>query len=162
MNARVFRGFLWGMVATVAMTLVHMISWAIAGRLTILALTTRAMPSIIITRLLGPLPTGVHLLLAMAIHLGYGGFWGAILFSLTPRVTVWKGIGLGVFLYLGAHIFLAPVVGRGGIMASGSPHRAFLLLFSVATHLTYGITLGWLGWLGDRKAPALAGSTAQH
>jgi hypothetical protein len=145
------------MVATVAMTLTHMIIWAIAGRLTVVALTTKAMPSIIISRLLGPLPTGVHLLLALAIHLGYGGFWGAILFRLTPRVTVWKGIGLGAFLYLGAHIFLSPLLGNGGILASGEPHRAFLLLFSVATHLTYGITLGWLGWMGDRRSPALPG-----
>jgi hypothetical protein len=162
MNARAWRGFLWGMAATVAMTLVHVISWAFAGRLTVLALTTKAMPSIIITRLLGPLPTGTLLLLAMAIHLGYGGFWGAILFRLTPRVTVWKGIGLGAFLYLGAHVFLSPLLGRGGIMAAGEPHRAFLLLFSVATHLTYGATLGWLGWLGDRKAPALAEAVPQH
>jgi hypothetical protein len=120
------------------------------------------MPSIIIARLLGPLPTGIHLLLAMAIHLGYGGFWGAVLFGLTPRVTVWKGIGLAVFLYFGAHIFLAPLIGRGKILASGAPDRAFLLTFSAATHLTYGATLGWLGWLGDRKTPAQAGTAPQN
>jgi hypothetical protein len=160
MSARAWRGFLWGMVATVAMTLTHMIIWAIAGRLTVEALTTKAMPSIIITHLLGPLPTGTHLLLASAIHLGYGGFWGAILFRITPRVTVWKGLGLGAFLYLGAHIFLSPLLGHGGIMASGEPHRAFLLLFSVATHVTYGATLGWLGWRDDRSGPALKASSA--
>jgi hypothetical protein len=155
MNARIARGFLWGVVATVAMTLVHIGIWAVEGRLTIDAMATRMMPSIIIAKMFGPgLPTATHLMLAALIHLGYGAFWGAMLFALTKRVTFWKGVAMGAFLYLGAHIFLAPLLGRG------APVRGSLLgtlaswfsWFSIATHFTFGATLGLLGSWQDRTA----------
>lgn len=160
MRPRIWWGILWGLVATVAMTTTHVVIWAVTGRLSVHALATKALPSIIVTRLLGPLPISLHLFLAVLAHLGYGCFWAALLFALTPRVTVWKGLGLAAFLYLGAHVFLTPIMGLGGILASGSPDRAFVLLFSVATHATYGITLGLLGWMGDRRASRLAGFDA--
>ena len=65
-------------------------------------------------KILGPgLPTSIHVLLAAVVHFGYGGFWGGILFALTPRVTVWKGIGMGTFLYLIMQVFLFPFLGSG-------------------------------------------------
>ena len=148
MNARIARGFLWGVVATVAMTLVHFGIWTVEGRLSVHAMATQMMPAIIITRMFGAaLPVSTHLLLAAIIHLGYGGFWGAILFGLTKRVTFWKGIAMGAFLYLGAHIFLSPLLARGA-SAGGAPH--LLSWFSIATHFTYGASLGLLGAWSDR------------
>src|SRR5579871_4068214 len=113
MNIRLARGFLWGVVATVAMTLVHLGIWAVEGRLTIHNMATQMMPSIIIARMFGDaLPVSMHLVLAMLIHLGYGGFWGAMLFALTKRVTLWNGLAMGAFLYFGSHIFLSPLLAR--------------------------------------------------
>jgi hypothetical protein len=156
LNARISAGILWGMVATVAMTITHVVIWAITGRLTIVALATRTLPGLIVAKIVGHrLPTPTHLFLAALLHLGYGGFWGGVLFVLTPRVTLWKGIAMGAFLYLGLEIFLFPILGRG-VFASAAPDRTFAIFFSMATHFTYGATLGLLGWLVDRKRLALA------
>jgi hypothetical protein len=154
MNSRIIRGFIWGVVATVAMTLMHISIWAVEGRLTIHAMATQMMPSTIIARMFGTgLPVPIHLLLAALIHLGYGGFWGAILFALARRVTVWNGLAMGAFLFLGGHIFLSPLLGRGA--AGGGLRIASLLSwFSIATHSTYGVTLGLLGSWQDRTAEA--------
>lgn len=154
MKTRIACGFLWGVVATVAMTLVHFGIWAVEGRLAIHNMATQMMPAIIISKMFGPaLPVGTHLLLAAIIHLGYGGFWGAILFGLTKNVTVWKGLAMGAFLYLGSHIFLSPLLGRGA--AAGSAHSivaSWFSWFSIATHFTYGATLGLLGARSERAA----------
>ncbi len=155
-SARIWQGFLWGMAATVLMTTTHVVIWALTGRLTVVALATRTLPGIIIAKILGPaLPTSTHLFLAALIHLGYGGFWGGILFALVPRVRFWHGVAVGAFLYLGLEIFLYPVLGRG-VFASAAPDRAFAIFFSMATHFTYGGTLGLFGWLADRKKSMLA------
>jgi hypothetical protein len=84
-----------------------------------------------------------------------GGFWGGILFALTPRVTVWKGLAMGAFLYLIMQVFLFPLLGRG-LFGSAMAHRnVTLIILSVATHFTYGATLGWLGGR-SQPAPATA------
>ena len=154
MNGRMARGFFWGMVATVLMTTMHILIWAATGRLTVMALATRTMPAMIIAKMFGTgLSTPVHLLLAMAIHLGYGGLWGAILFALTPRVTVWKGLAMGAFLYIGAQVFLLPLLGRG-MFGAGSPDRMFGIWFSIATHATFGASLGWFGSLKESSSRA--------
>jgi hypothetical protein len=151
-NARMARGFLWGAVATILMTCTHAAIWAVEGRLTAYAFATQAMPAVIITKMFGPgLPVTTHLLLAVLLHLGYGGFWGAILFALTPRVTFWKGVGMGAFLWVGAHLFLQPLMGRS-IFTSGSAQILSGLWFSIATHFTYGASLGLLGTRGERSA----------
>jgi len=147
MNSRMARGFFWGAVATILMTTMHILIWAVTGRLTVMALVTRTMPAMIISKMFGPgLSTPVHLLLAVAIHLGYGGLWGAILFALTPRVTIWKGLAMGAFLYIGAQLFLLPLLGRG-MFGAGSPDQMFGIWFSIATHSTFGLSLGWFGSL---------------
>jgi hypothetical protein len=161
-NNRIARGFLWGAVATIPMTLVHIAIWGTTGRLTVAALATRTLPGTIITKMFGSgLPVSTHLLLAMAIHLGYGGFWGAALFALTRRVTFWKGVAMGAFLYLGLQIFLQPLLGRG-IFASESPEVWFLLWFSIATHLTYGASLGLLGVWYERATETALGLEESH
>ncbi len=146
MSARIVRGFVCGVLATVAMTIVHLSIWTVTGRLTAVAVTSKMLPEIIITRILGPgLPLSMHVLLAAVIHFGYGGFWGAVLFALTPRVTVWKGIAMGAFLYLLMQAILFPILGRG-FFGSAAPGRDAVLVFlSVATHFTYGAALGWFG-----------------
>ena len=152
MNTRILRGILWGIVATVAMTLVHITIWGVEGKLTIHAMATRMMPSVIIAKIFGPgLPVPTHLLLAALIHLGYGAFWGAMLFALTKRVTFWKGVAMGAFLYLGAHIFLAPLLGRAPAAKSlGAMVASWFSWFSISTHFTFGATLGLLGGWQDR------------
>jgi hypothetical protein len=149
-SGRMARGFLWGAVATVLMTCTHAAIWAVQGRLTVHGFETQAMPAVIITKMFGPsLPPVTHLLLAMLLHMGYGGFWGAILFALTARVTFWKGVATGAFLWFGAHLFLQPLLGRS-MFTSGSAQILAGLWFSIATHFTYGASLGLLGVRSER------------
>jgi ABC-type polysaccharide/polyol phosphate export permease len=61
MKARIACGFLWGVVATVAMTLVHLGIWAVEGRLTVHAMATQMMPAMIISKMFETgLPIGAH------------------------------------------------------------------------------------------------------
>lgn len=146
MNNRIQRGFLWGVGATVAMTLMHIAILAVTAHLTVEAVTVRMLPEVIVARVLGSgLAIPVRVPLAALIHFGYGGFWGAVLSAMTPRITVWKGIAMGAFLYLIMQVMLLPLLGRG-IFGSAIPHRgAASFIPSVLTHLTYGVTLGWFG-----------------
>ena len=146
MNTRIYRGFLLGVVATFFMTLVHLLIITASGRMSAAAVTSEMLPEIIIMKVLGlSLAVSIRVLLAMVIHFGYGGFWGGLLFVLAPRVTVWKGIAMGAFLYLIMQVFLFPSLGRG-IFGTAIVHRSLVQVFlPVATHLTYGTVLGYLG-----------------
>lgn len=146
MNDRIYRGFLLGMAATFFMTMVHMLIITASGHMSVAAVTSDMLPEIIVIKILGPsLAVPLRVVLGMLLHFGYGGFWGSVLFALAPRVTVSKGIAMGVFLYLIMQVFLFPFLGRG-IFGTAISHRTLAqMLLPVATHLTYGTVLGYLG-----------------
>lgn len=149
MNHRILRGFLFGVVATIAMTIVHILILVIVPRMTGAPVMPKPIPEVLIGKIFGPgLSKSILVFLAAMIHLGYGGFWGGILFALTPRVTVWKGVAMGAFLYLLMQLFLLPFLGWG-VFGGAIPQK--IAIGSLATHFTYGVTLGWLG---GRKRPA--------
>jgi hypothetical protein len=61
----------------------------------------KPIPAAIVGQFLGEgAPKPLIMVLAVIAHLGYGGFWGAVLAATTRPVTVWKGIGMGLFLWL--------------------------------------------------------------
>jgi hypothetical protein len=87
MNKRLVIGFGWGVVATIAMSIVMIIGTK-AG----IAPMPKPIPATIVVTLLGiRLPKPLIMLLAVTSHLLYGGVFGAILAALTRPVTVWKG-----------------------------------------------------------------------
>ncbi len=89
----------------------------------------------------GEVPRPLIMILAVTSHFGYGGFWGAVLAILTRPVTIWKGIGLGIFLWFIMQIVVLPLLGWGFFGVTITP------LIAVATlilHLVYGAVLGWL------------------
>lgn len=98
------------------------------------------------------------LLLALAIgaHFAFGGTWAGILAAATRRVTFWKGIGLGVFLWLLMQITALPFVGWGAFGADASSR---IWLATLILHLVYG---GSVGLLVDRHAPEAARRREQH
>jgi hypothetical protein len=156
LNTRIYRGFLLGVAATFFMTLVHLLIITASGRMSAAAVTSEMLPEVIIVKILGPsLAVSIRVLLGMLIHFGYGGFWGGVLFALAPRVTVWKGLAMGAFLYLIMQVFLFPFLGRG-IFGTAIVHRSLVQVFlPVATHLTYGTVLGYLGSRRDTAVQAL-------
>lgn len=56
-------------------------------------------------------------------------------------MTVWRGIGLGVALWLVMQVVWLPYVGWG---AFGTAHTPKIAIATLILHLIYGATLGWL------------------
>lgn len=134
---RVLRGFGWGVVATIAMS-IPMLLGAWAG----VSPIPKPIPAAIVGKVFGEaMPKVVVMILAAASHLAYGGTWGAILAVAARPVTLWKGLGLGVFLWLVMELIVLPWLGWGPFGVAISPRIAIATL---VLHLIYGATVGWL------------------
>lgn len=134
---RFWRGFGWGVAATVAMS-VLMIMGVVSGR----APMPAPIPAAIVGTLTGGnLPRPATMGLAALLHLGYGGFWGGVLALATSRVTLLKGIGLAVGLWLLMQVAVLPFLGWGLFGLSRTP---MIAVATLVLHLVYGVTLGWL------------------
>lgn len=137
---RLRHGFLWGGIATLAMSVPMVL-----GMATGVAPMPKPIPVAIIGTLFGDgIPKPLLMLLAVATHISYGAFWGAVLARITPNVTVWKGVGLGIFLWLIMQLAVLPFLGWGVFGMAVTPMIAVATLI---LHLIYG---GVAGWLIDR------------
>ncbi len=137
MNARrISVGFGCGALGTVAMSIPMMLATG-AG----VAPMPRPIPAAIVASLLGPgLPKPLLMLLAVGSHLLFGGVWGAALTVMSKRVTVRKGVALGVGLWLGMQLIVLPALGWGVFGAAVTPKIA---LATLILHLIYGVTTGY-------------------
>jgi hypothetical protein len=147
---RIIVGFGWGIEATIAMSVLMLI-----GVLTGISPMPMPIPVAIAGHLFGQ-GTPRPLLLAVAIlsHLAYGGVWAAILVAVVSRVTVWKSIGWGLFLWLIMQVFFLPWLGWGLLGTAITPRIA---LATLVLHLVYGATLGWLA-VRERAVHAVGAS----
>ena len=117
------------------------------GTLTGMAPMPKPIPAAMVGKLTGgALPQAATMALAVVLHLGYGGFWGGAFAAAVRRVTVWKGIGLGVLLWLIMQVTVLPFLGWGLFGTAQTPKIAVATL---VLHLAYGATYGWLM---DRQA----------
>lgn len=82
------------------------------------------------------------------MHLGYGAFWGGVLAALTRRITIVRGLALGVALWLIMQVVVLPFLGWGLFGAAQKPKIA---LATLVLHLMYG---GVLGALAGRRGTA--------
>ena len=100
-------------------------------------------------------PKPLLMVLAIFAHLAYGGFWGTVLAVSIRPVTVWKGIGLGVFLWLVMQLVFLPFLGWGIFGSAITPRIAVVTL---VLHVIYGTTLGFLmaHWEAVRKEDVCA------
>ncbi|MEX0892330.1 MAG: DUF6789 family protein [Gemmatimonadota bacterium] len=148
-GGRFARGFGWGVGATVAMSALMII-----GMLTGVAPMPKPIPAAIVGKLTGgSLPQAATMALAVVLHLGYGGFWGGVFAGFARRVTVWRGVGLGVVLWLVMQVAVLPFLGWGAFGTAQTPKIAIATL---VLHLVYGATYGWLM---DRNATGAAGQS---
>ena len=130
-------GFGWGVVATVAMSVLMVV-----GVATELSPMPSPIPAALVSKIFGGgLPQPLILLLSAGGHLAFGGFWGAVLASVTRRVSVWKALGLGAVLWLFMQIAVLPFLGWGLFGFAVTPRIAGATL---VLHLVYGLTLGLL------------------
>lgn len=134
---RFWSGFGWGVVATIAMS-----ALMIVGMLTGMSPMPKPVPAAIVGRLTGGgLPQPATMALAVILHLGYGGFWGGALAGVCRRVTVWRGVALGVALWLIMQVVVLPFLGWG---LFGSAQTPKIAVATLVLHLVYGATYGWL------------------
>lgn len=138
MDSRRFAlGFAGGMVATILMS-IPMIIGTVMG----VSPMPQPIPAAIVGTVFGEgMPQPLLLLLAALAHLAYGGFWGGVLAVLVQPVTVWKGIGLGLFLWLIMQLVVLPFLGWGPFGTAITPMIAGATL---VLHLIYGAAVGWL------------------
>lgn len=130
-------GFGYGVLATLVMS-AAMIIGAVSG----MSPMARPIPLAIVATIAGEgTPRLLLIMLAIAAHLIYGGVWAGLMASLYWPVTVWKGVGLGIVLWVVMQIVVLPFLDWGffGMAVSGAIAPVTLLL-----HLVYGATYGAL------------------
>lgn len=129
-------GFGVGVLGTVAMS-IPMIAATVTG----ISPMPKPIPAAIIGSLFGPgLPKPLLMLLAAGSHLAYGGAWGAAFAMMSKRVTVWKGLWLGIGLWLIMQVVVLPALGWGVFGSAVTPRIA---LATLILHLIYGATTGY-------------------
>ena len=132
----VWRGFGWGVAATIAMSIPMII-----GMATGVAPMPEPIPKALVALIFGGgLPAPLLMALSAGSHLGYGGVFGALLARLYPEAGLWGGLGLGAFLWLVMQVAVLPLLGWGLFGLSITPKIAVATL---VLHLIYGATLGW-------------------
>ena len=129
------------MLATVGMSIPM-----IVGTATGTAPMPEPIPKAVVTSVVGKgLPIPLIMVLAAGSHLAYGGIWAALLTQVTDRVTIWKGLALGLFLWLVMQVAFFPFIGWGLFGMGITPKIAVATL---VLHMIYG---GLVGWLVDRR-----------
>ena len=134
-------GFGWGLVATLAMSTLMVIAFA-----TGVSPMPKPIPAAIVGKVIkgvigAEIPQPAMVALAVASHFSYGGLWGAVLAGLTRPVTFWKGLGLGIFLWLLMGTVALPFLGWGFF---GVAITARIAVATLILHLVYGGTVGLL------------------
>ena len=129
-------GFVWGVVATLAMSTLLLI-----GTATGIEPTPRPLPSAVVGLVVGEVPQAVRMLTGVAAHFAYGGMVGAAVAGTVDEVSFGHGVVLGVSLWVVMGVALLPVLGWGLFGLAMTPAIAATTLVA---HLVYGGTFGWL------------------
>lgn len=145
MKRHILSGVGWGAVATVSMSTVHF-----AARWVGVFPVWKPVPLAVTLKIFGGVvPQPLILPLAIVMHLIYGGFWAGVLWAISGRVTIWKGVAMGAFLWLVMQLAIFPFLGWGvfgmRIAASIAPNVLAIPAAAFAEHMVYGSVLGWLG-----------------
>jgi hypothetical protein len=135
-TVRLWKGFGWGVLATVVMSIIM-----ITGKVTGIAPMPAPIPVAIVKTMIGEAPKPLIVILGFIAHLSYGGIFGALLAGLTKKVTVKKGIWLGIILWLVMQITVLPFLGWGIFGSAITPKIAVATLI---LHLVYGSVFGLL------------------
>lgn len=137
-NKKIFKGFVWGVVATVVMSIIM-----ILGKISGLSPIPKPIPVAIVVRVFGKLPVPALMTLAIILHLAYGGFWSAILSHFKNDISILDGIWLGIALWLLMQIIVLPYLGWGlfGIEFTGMPPKIAIGTFIL--HIVYGFVVGF-------------------
>lgn len=137
LDNRFISGFGWGVVATLVMSALMLL-----GVATGMSPMPEPIPLAIVSRVLSEqIPRSLLMIVALLAHLGYGGIWAGAFAAATRPVTIWKGIGVGIFLWFLMQIIVRAFLGWGTFGPDVTPAIATATL---VLHLVYGATFGWL------------------
>jgi hypothetical protein len=133
---RLRTGLGYGVVATIAMSILMLLA-LVSGN----SPMPQPVPKAIVTQLFGSgIPKPMLMGLAVGLHLGYGGVFGAVLAWIARPVTLWKGLALGVGLWALMQVTFLPLLGWGLFGTAITPKIAVATL---VLHLVYGSVLSW-------------------
>ena len=140
-DERFWIGAGWGLVATGIMSAVMLLSWW-TGMATMpepipLSLAARFMAVLLHFKTVTP----TVVVLATIVHFGYGALWSGLLAASTPRVTWWKGMLVGLGLWVIMLVFLLPIAGADVFKVATA---GAMWISSLLVHLVYGISVGVL------------------
>jgi hypothetical protein len=141
-RVRAKQGFVWGLGATLAMTIIMFL-----GTVSGMSPIPRPVPPAVAETVFGAaLPSMLIAPLGMLFHFLYGGIWAALFAVWSKPLTIAKGAGLGLFLWLLMQVTVLPLLGWG---VFGSAVTVQIAVATLVLHLVYGLVLGALG---DRSA----------
>ncbi len=132
-ESRPLRGAIAGIAATVAMSLLM-----IVGMITGIAPMPEPIPKALAALALGAAPQPLLMGTAILAHLGYGAFWGGLLFGLHDDAGLREGLGMGAALWVVMGLVFLPVLGWG-IFGTGMDPR--IAVATLVLHLVYGLAL---------------------
>jgi len=140
-DERFWIGAGWGLVATLIMSAVMLLIW-----LTGTSTMREPIPLSLAAHFLG---RALHMrdvtpglvVFATIVHFGYGALWSGLLAASTPRVTWWKGMIVGLGLWVIMLVFFLPMAGADVFKVATS---GLAWIWSLLVHLVYGIGVGVL------------------
>ena len=136
LNYYLRKGFLYGLGATVLMTLVMF-----TGMKTGVSPIPEPIPVALAKLVFGALSKPVLMIIALLLHFIYGSVNGAIAAGIfKSRATFWHGIGWGILLWIIMQLIVLPILGWGIFGTAVTFKIAFATLI---LHLVYGSILGW-------------------
>jgi hypothetical protein len=103
-----------------------------------------------------PMAPGI-LVLGGIVQFAYGAMWGGLLEVSTAQATIWKGIVVGIGLWLMMILFYLPMAGIDAFEVASS---GGIWIATLVGHLIYGYTLGLLLVRDQRKVPPPAEAAA--
>lgn len=143
---RTLIGFGWGVAATAGMSVLM-----IAGVLTGMSPMPRPIPKALVASIVPPgFPGPAILILAAGAHLAYGGLFGAILATVADRVSLSKGLGLGIGLWMLLGVVYLPLLGWG---VFGIEVTARIAVATLVLHLVYGTVVAFGLLRTDSESP---------
>src|SRR5262249_54467508 len=107
----------------------------------------RPFPALIVSQALGHRGGAGVGLLAVVAHLAYGALAGAAFAYFSRPMTLAKGIGYGIFVWVAMMVTFVPWLGW---YDSGLRGGAGFALYALVLHLIYGAVLGQLGARDER------------
>lgn len=140
-NERFWIGAAWGLVATLIMSAVIVLIW-LTGTQAMqepipLSLAARFVGRLFHLRTITP---GV-IVLATIVHFAYGALWSGLLAASTARVTWWKGMIVGLGLWVIMLVFFLPLAGVDVFKVATA---GVAWGWSLLVHLVYGVSVGVL------------------